>query len=473
MEGQKKYFVYVITLVATLGGLLFGYDTAVISGTVGALEQFFISPLQMEETATNSTLGFLISSALIGCIVGGFLGGPISSRMGRKNGLIFAASLFLVSALGSSMPELFFAPIGSGDHTFMNHFVFYRVLGGIGVGLASMLSPMYIAEIAPPSIRGKLVSWNQFAIVTGILIVYFVNYFIANQGDDTWLHSIGWRWMFASEIVPASLFLFFLLFVPESPRFLAMKNKKSEAFSILQKINGTEQAKLIIEEINNSLHAPKGNGKLFSFGFTVIIIGLSLSILQQFLGINVVLYYAPEIFKSMGAKNNAAFLQTVIVGAINFIFTIVAIYSVDKYGRKPLQIIGALGMGIFMFGLGFSLFFEQKGIGTLIFMLGFVACFALSWGPVVWVLLSEIFPNRIRAKALAIAVAVQWIANFVVSATFPIMKNSTWLNEQFNGGFAFWVYGTIGFIAALFMWKVVPETKGKTLEELEILWENK
>jgi MFS transporter, SP family, xylose:H+ symportor len=473
MEGQNKFFVYGLTLVATLGGLLFGYDTAVISGTVGALEQFFISPLQLEETATNSSLGFLISSALIGCIIGGFLGGPISSRMGRKNGLLLAALLFLISALGSSMPEIFFAPIGSGDHAYMNHFVFYRILGGIGVGLASMLSPMYIAEIAPPSIRGKLVSWNQFAIVTGILVVYFVNYFIANQGDDSWLNSIGWRYMFASEIVPATLFLFFLLWVPESPRYLMMNNREEEAFAVLQKINGKDQATTIVQEIKESLHAPKGNGNLFSFGFTVILIGLSLSIFQQFLGINVVLYYAPEIFKSMGSENNAAFLQTVIVGAINFIFTIIAIYSVDKYGRKPLQIIGALGMGVFMFGLGTSLYLEQKGMGTLLFMLGFVGCFALSWGPVVWVLLSEIFPNRIRAKAMAIAVAIQWIANFIVSATFPIMKNSTWLNEQFHGGFAFWVYGTIGFLAALFMWKVVPETKGKSLEELEMLWEKK
>lgn len=461
-------YVMGLTLVATLGGLLFGYDTAVISGTVGSLKSFFIDPVGLGETAANSMLGRVVSSALIGCIIGGLSGGYISLKLGRKNGLILAALLFLVSAIGSAMPEMFFRPIGQGDHTFVNHFIIYRIIGGIGVGLASMLSPMYIAEVAPAKIRGKLVSWNQFAIIFGMLIVYFVNYAIALQGDDSWLNQIGWRWMFASEILPALLFLGLLFFVPESPRYMVLQNKPDKALHVLTKINGTAKAVEVLEEIKSTIVSK--SGKLFSFGFLIIIIGILLSAFQQFIGINVVLYYAPEIFKTMGSGTNTALLQTIIVGVINLSFTVLAIVSVDKFGRKPLQIIGAAGMAIFMFALGFAFFFNQLGMAALIFMLGYVACFAMSWGPVTWVLLSEIFPNRIRGRAMAVAVAAQWISNYLISWTFPMMNNSSFLTEHFNHGFAYWIYGIMGLLAAWFMWKVVPETKGKTLEEMEKLW---
>lgn len=468
-ESGSKGFVIGITLVATLGGLLFGYDTAVISGTVGSLENFFISPLGLEETAANSQLGFVVSSALIGCIIGGLSGGLISLKVGRKNGLVIAAVLFLISALGSAMPEMFFAKIGEGDHTYMTQFIIYRIIGGIGVGLASMLSPMYIAEIAPANIRGKLVSFNQFAIVFGMLIVYFVNYYIAGQGDDSWLNDIGWRWMFASETIPAVLFLIFLFFVPKTPRYLALKGDEAGALDILTKVSGAEKAKQQLSDIHKSF--TQHSGSILSFGMLVIVIGLLLSAFQQFVGINVVLYYAPEIFKSMGSGTDTALLQTIIVGGINMAFTVLAILTVDKFGRKPLQIIGALGMAIFMFALGFTFYFESVGFGALICMLGYVACFAMSWGPVVWVLLSEIFPNKIRGRAMAFAVAIQWISNYLVSWSFPMMDKSTFLNDMFHHGFAYWVYGVMGILAALFMWKYVPETKGKTLEEMEHLWE--
>lgn len=464
----SKSFVIGITLVATLGGLLFGYDTAVISGTVGSLEDFFILPMGLAETAANSQLGFLVSSALIGCIIGGISGGLISKMVGRRNGLMIAAVLFLISAIGSSVPELFFQKIGSGDHTFIYHFVFYRIIGGIGVGLASMLSPMYIAEIAPANIRGKLVSFNQLAIVLGMLIVYFVNYYISSQGDDGWLNRVGWRWMFASEIIPAVLFLVFLFFVPKTPRYLALKGDDEGAMAILTKVSGSVNAKIQFKEIKGSL--TQHSGKLMSFGVLVIVIGLLLSAFQQFVGINVVLYYAPEIFKSMGSGTDSALLQTIIVGFINLAFTVIAIVSVDRFGRKPLQIIGALGMSLFMFGLGFTFYFESVGVGALIFMLGYVACFAMSWGPVTWVLLSEIFPNNIRGKAMAIAVAAQWISNYLVSWTFPMMDKSTFLTDMFHHGFSYWIYGLMGLLAAFFMWKYVPETKGKSLEEMEKLW---
>ncbi len=466
---NNKNYLTKITLIATLGGLLFGYDTAVISGTVGALKAFFIVPQGLSELAANSLLGFTVSSALIGCIIGGLTGGLIAKHFGRKKGMIFAALLFLVSAIGSSVPEIGFAKIGSGSHIHLTQFLIYRVIGGIGVGLASMLSPMYIAEMAPAEKRGGLVSWNQFAIIFGMLIVYFVNYTIATQGDDSWLNSVGWRWMFASESIPAILFLILLNFAPESPRWLVLNNKESAGMQILEKINGAVKAKEIMHDIKNSIEHHV-SAKLLSFGVLLIVIGVLLSVFQQFVGINVVLYYAPEIFRTMGSGTDAALLQTIIVGIINLSFTVVAIKTVDKFGRKPLQIIGALAMAVSMFALGFAFYFERVGTGALIFMLTYVAAFALSWGPVTWVLLAEIFPNKIRGKALAIAVAAQWVANYIVSWTFPMMNDSTYLSNTFNHGFAYWVYGVMGVLAAIFVRKWVPETKGKTLEELELLW---
>lgn len=470
-NGFNKLHVLLPTLVATLGGFLFGYDTAVISGTVGSLNQFFIIPMGLPETTANSLLGFVVSSALIGCIVGGLIGGIVSQRIGRKRGLMLAAALFFISALGSALPEMGFRAIGEGDHTFVWHFVFYRFIGGIGVGLASMLSPMYIAEIAPAKIRGRLVSFNQFAIIFGMLVVYFVNYGIALQGNEAWLNTTGWRWMFASELIPATIFLVLLYFVPETPRYLVIKGKDDKALEILEKINEKPKAREILDEIKNTIVSH--SGKIFSYGTAIIVVGILLSVFQQFVGINVVLYYAPLIFANMGHTTDSALLQTIIVGFINLTFTVVAILSVDKIGRKPLMIIGAAGMAFFMFALGFAFYFQALGLGALIFMLGYVAFFAVSWGPVVWVLLSEIFPNSIRGTAMAIAVAAQWIANFLVSWTFPIMDKSTFLVEQFNNGFAYWIYGVMGLLAAVFVWKFVPETKGKTLEEMEELFRKK
>jgi SP family xylose:H+ symportor-like MFS transporter len=471
METTNFGYLLKLTLVATFGGLLFGYDTAVISGTVSSLESFFVLPFGLDEMETNARLGFVVSSALIGCIIGGILSGIISKKLGRRNGLILAASLFLISALGSAMPEMFVKPIGEADHTFMYLFVVYRIIGGVGVGLASMLSPLYIAEIAPAKSRGKLVSMNQFAIIFGMLVVYFVNYYISKQGDDSWLNTVGWRWMFGSEVIPASLFLVMLFFVPDTPRSLVLKSQPEKALEVLIKVNGIEEGKKILADIQNTVVSH--SGKLFSFGVTVVVIGVFLSVFQQFVGINVVLYYAPEIFKSMGSGTDTALLQTIIVGAVNLLFTVLAILTVDKFGRKPLMIIGALGMAISMFALGTTFFMESVGMGALVFMLIYVASFAMSWGPVCWVLLSEIFPNKIRGRALAVAVAAQWISNYLVSWTFPMMDKNSYLLAQFNHGFAYWIYGLMGLLAMWFVWKFVPETKGKTLEEMDVLWNKK
>lgn len=438
-------YIFSITLVATLGGLLFGYDTAVISGTVESLNTVFVAPQNLSESAANSLLGFCVASALIGCIIGGALGGYCSNRFGRRDSLKIAAVLFFISGVGSAWPELGFTSINP-DNTvpiylagYVPEFVIYRIIGGIGVGLASMLSPMYIAELAPAHIRGKLVSFNQFAIIFGQLLVYCVNYFIARSGDASWLMSRG---------------------------------KQEQAESILRKIMGNTLATQAVQEIKHSLdHGRKTGGRLLMFGVGVIVIGVMLSIFQQFVGINVVLYYAPEVFKTLGASTDIALLQTIIVGVINLTFTVLAIMTVDKFGRKPLQIIGALGMAIGMFSLGTAFYTQASGIVALLSMLFYVAAFAMSWGPVCWVLLSEIFPNAIRGKALAIAVAAQWLANYFVSWTFPMMDKNSWLVAHFHNGFSYWIYGCMGVLAALFMWKFVPETKGKTLEELEALWE--
>jgi len=470
-------YVVLLTLIATLGGLLFGYDTAVINGAVSSLKAYFIDPRfadlanPAQANAASSLLGFVVSSALIGCIIGGLIGGWVSTNVGRKRGLIIAALLFLISALGASAPEFPFAPIGHGGPGYMANFVFYRILGGIGVGLASMLSPMYIAEIAPPKVRGNLVAWNQFAIIFGMLVIYFVNFGISKSGSgDLWLNSIGWRYMFLSGAIPAALFLILLFIVPETPRFLMLKGDESGARAVLAKLAPPQEAEREISEIRASL-SEHHSGKLFSFGVLLVFIGVMLSVFQQFVGINVVLYYATDIFKGMGLTTNASLFQTIIVGAVNLIFTIVAILSVDHFGRRPLQIIGALVMAVSMIALGTDFWLGGKGVIALACMLVYTAGFAVSWGPVTWVLLSEIFPNQIRGKAMAVAVAAQWIANYLVSWTFPILDNNPSLVEHFKHGFAYWIYGVMGVLAAIFMWRVVPETKGRSLEEMEAIWQ--
>ena len=274
--------------------------------------------------------------------------------------------------------------------------------------------------------------------------------------------------MFASETIPAAMFLFLLFFVPDTPRSLVLRSKAEKALSVLKSVNGSIEAKRILSEIQNTVR--RRDGKLFSYGVPVIVIGILLSVFQQFVGINVVLYYAPEIFKSMGSGTNTALLQTIIVGGVNLVFTVLAIMTVDKFGRKPLMILGALGMAIAMISLGIAFFTNSIGLVALLCMLLYVACFAMSWGPVVWVLLSEIFPNKIRAKAMAVAVAVQWVSNYLVSWTFPILDKNSYLLEKFNHGFAYWIYGLMAIVAALIVWKYVPETKKKSLEDIEKLW---
>jgi len=347
-------------------------------------------------------------------------------------------------------------------------FIVYRIMAGVGVGLASMLSPLYIAEIAPPAQRGRLVTYQQIAIVFGMVVVYFVNWAIAAQGDDAWVLSTGWRYMLASCAVPAGLFLLLLLAVPETPRWLVMRGRTDEAHQVLRRLTSDSEARVVLSDIEGSLKAT--TGRLFAFGGLVIFVGIMLSVFQQLVGINAVLYYAPLMFQNMGASTDSALLQTIIVGVANVAFTIVALVTVDHWGRKPLLILGALMMAVSMITLGFLFSSGHVGMAALVAVVIYIGGFALSWGPVVWVLLSEIFPNSIKSKAMAIAVAAQWIANLFVSWTFKILDGNSVLNSLFNHGFAYWIYGLMSILAALFVYRYVPETKGRTLEAIQHLW---
>lgn len=473
--------VVALTFVATLGGLLFGYDTAVISGAVSSIDAYFIHPLGWSETAASTLSGWTISSALVGCVIGALLAGWLSTAFGRRGGLLIASLLFLLGSLGSAVPELGLGAIGHMGPAALVPFVIYRIVGGIGVGLASMLSPLYIAEISPSAIRGRLISFNQLAIVGGMLLVYFVNWFIASQGNDLWVHTVGWRWMLASEAIPAAVFFLLLLLVPDTPRWLVLRGRSEEALGQLRKLTDEADARGIVADIERTLAVRSGD--LFSFGALVIVVGILMSVFQQLVGINAVLYYAPQMFSNMGASTNSALLQTIVVGAANMLFTIIAILTVDRLGRRPLLIIGALIMAASMISLG-SLF-DARAVGVdvtpgagassgtllaLIAVVTYIAGFALSWGPVTWVLLAEMFPNSIKGKAMAVAVAAQWIANLLVSWTFKVLDGSTALNSLFNHGFAYWLYGAMSLIAALFVIRYVPETKGRTLEAIQDLW---
>ena len=472
MEKNSGWLITGLTFVATLGGLLFGYDTAVISGAVSSLDANFIEPLHLSETARGSLSGWTISSALFGCIIGAGVAGWLAKAVGRRGGLIVAAVLFVLSALGSAYPEFGLGPIGGMGPRALTPFILYRILCGVGVGIASMLSPLYIAEISPSRIRGRLVSFNQLSIVLGMAVVYFVNWTIQAQGNEAWLHTTGWRLMLLSEAVPALLFLVLLSFVPDTPRWFVMKGRSPEALAVLTRLVGQREAQTTVKEIEASLaaHARAGKTPLFAFGTLVIVAGILLSVFQQFVGINAVLYYAPLMFQNLGASTDTAYWQTLIVGITNVLFTVVAIVTVDRLGRKPLLIIGGIVMGIAMITLGFQFRANAVGTGPLIAAMTYIAGFALSWGPVTWVLLSEMFPNAIKNKAMAIAVAAQWIANLFVSWSFKVLIGNSVLNALFNHGFPYWIYGAMSFLAAAFVWFYVPETRGRTLEEIQHLW---
>ena len=474
--GSKAYLIRIV-MVAVLGGLLFGYDTAVISGAEKGLQAFFMGATDF--TYTDFWHGFTSSSALIGCIIGSALSGVLASNWGRKRTLIFAGVMFFVSAWGSMCPETMVLPEGKPNLTLLIVFNIYRVIGGVGVGLASAVCPMYIGEIAPSNIRGMLVSWNQFAIIFGQLVVYFVNFFILgdhiapaiqsigngmneilNGGEAAWAIETGWRYMFGSEMVPAGLFAVLICFVPETPRYLAMVGQDDKALHVLAKINGSVEAQNILSEIKKTV--TEKTEKLMTYGFLCIFVGVMLSVFQQAVGINAVLYYAPRIYEAMGFDN--PMVLTVFNGIVNLGFTCVAIFTVEKLGRKPLLIVGSLGMALGAIGVAITFGNPSMQLFCMVSIMVYSASFMFSWGPICWVLIAEVFPNTIRGAAVAIAVAFQWIFNWIVSTSFVPLANSM------GYWFTYGLYGVICIIAAIFVWKLVPETKGKTLEDMTKLW---
>ncbi|HIQ22409.1 MAG TPA: MFS transporter [Planctomycetes bacterium] len=451
VQPRRRSVGYVLLLasVAALGGLLFGYDTAVIAGAIDYLEiHFRLGP---------GGKGWAVSNVLVGCMFGAALAGTFSDGLGRKKALLLAAGLFAVSAVGSAVPRN------------LTELVAARFVGGFGVGIASMLSPLYIAEVSPAHLRGRLVSLNQITIITGMVVVSVVNWWIARTAhDEAWNVATGWRWMFASETLPAVLFLICLLFVPESPWWLVKQGRPSEALAILTRTGGRDRAEWELEQIREAVAHERGSlGELSAPGMRMaLVVAVVLAVLQQVTGINAVLYYAPTIFKASGTGVTAtqALLQTAALQVVNLAFTLVAIRVVDRAGRRPLLLATSVAMGtsLALLGAGFALKLAPGWI--FLFTLGYVASFAIAMGPVVWVVLAEIFPTRIRGRAMSVAVVALWIACFAVSQSVP------WMFKRLGEPITFWSYGLMCLVAFVFVLRYVPETKGKTLEQIEQTW---
>jgi sugar porter (SP) family MFS transporter len=452
----NRQFILGITMVSAMGGLLFGYDWVVIGGAKPFYERFF--------DITNSPFlqGWAMSSALVGCLFGAIISGYLTDRFGRKIPLIAAAGLFTISA------------IGTGAISQLTPFIVYRLIGGLGIGLASAISPMYIAEISPATMRGRLVSTNQLTIVIGILAAQIINYLIAEKVSEratdieivqSWNGQMGWRWMFWAETAPAFAFFVLAFFIPESPRFLTKSGKSEAAFSILKKIGGHDYAIQEQKEIGGTLHGTdsKIDWKALKSKKVrpVLVLGIVLAVFQQWCGINVIFNYAEEIFTSAGYSVGDMLFNIVITGTVNLIFTLLAMRMVDSWGRRKLMLLGSIGLAIIYFMLGTSYFFEIKGMAILVLVMLAIATYAMTLAPIIWVVLSEIFPNKIRGAAMAIATTALWSACFVLTYTFPI------LNKLLHASGTFWLYGVICFFGFLFILKKLPETKRKSLEEIE------
>lgn len=456
MKKFNKSYILGISMVSALGGLLFGYDWVVIGGAKPFYERFF-------EIAGSPTLqAWAMSSALIGCIVGAVVSGVVSDKFGRKWPLLLSALLFTIASIGTGAANTYFI------------FIVFRLIGGVGIGLASALSPMYIAEVAPSAMRGRFVSLNQMTIVIGILAAQLVNMLIAEAvpvgaTDEfiqaSWNGQIGWRWMFYACAVPSAIFLIFALVLPESPRWLVKAGKPDKAFPTLQKIGGEEYAREEIGNIQATLNdvSEKVDYKaLFNPKFrNVLIIGIVIAVFQQWCGINTVFNYAEEIFTAAGYGVSDTLFNIVITGSVNLIFTLVAMFTVDRWGRKKLMVLGSIGLGITYLLLGSAFFFELKGIAVLSLVIIAIAIYAMSLAPITWVILSEIFPNRIRGAAMALATFALWVACFILTYTFPL------LNASLGAAGTFWVYAGICLAGFVFILSRIPETKGKSLEDIE------
>jgi MFS transporter, SP family, arabinose:H+ symporter len=437
----KFNYVYIlrISLVAALGGLLFGFDTAIISGAIESIEKYFqLNDLQ---------LGFAVSSILIGCGIGAIIAGKLCDAYGRKNVLFLCGVLFALTG------------IGTGLATNLPLFILFRIAGGLAVGAAAMAAPMYIAETVPAQYRGRLVALYQLAIVLGILLAYLSNYVLSNDAVN------GWRWMFASQALPSLIFIFCLFFVPESPRWLMRRGKEAVAINMLNKIGGVAYAAEEGDQIKHSFfteHQEKMGDLLLPRFRKVLLMGIVIAIFQQITGINAILYYAPEIFKQTGVDTGNALIQTIAIGVVMFVFTFVAIWLVDKIGRKSLLFWGSFLMGVSLTGVALCFHFRYfDNYLVLILILLYIAAFSASLGAVTWVVLSEIFPNSIRSIALSVSTFILWLADFAASLFFPIA------NKRLGGAVTLFIFAALCFLYVVYIKLKVPETKGKTLEELE------
>ena len=435
---NRKY-IYIISAIAALGGLLFGFDLVIISGTVQFFSDFF--------HLTELEKGWAVGCINLGCAIGALAAGKLSDTLGRKKLLMLCALLFAITGFGTGWAPSF------------TSFIIFRMIGGIAVGAAALVCPMYIAEIAPAPLRGRLVTFYQLAITTGILLAYLSNYSLLNTGEN------NWRWMFSSQSAPALLFFFGLFLVAESPRWLIRKMRDKEAEVVLARIGGSAYAHEEGDAIRKSFaHEVKENFRdlFMKKMMLVVLIGVMIAIFSQAGGQNSLFSYAPEIFKQAGMGEDSAFLQSVILGLINFIFTFVAIATIDKVGRRKLLLVGSALLCVDALALAAAFYFQLDGVWILAFVLGFIAIYAATLGPVTWVALSEIFPNRIRGYALSIATLALWIANFITTASFPVMK------ANFGLPITFAIHAAICFIYLVFIFFKVPETKGKSLEEIEL-----
>jgi len=448
-------YIWTISFVAALGGLLFGYDWVVIGGAKPFYEVYF-------GLTSEALIGWANSCALLGCFAGSLLAGPAADKLGRKNLLVISALLFAVSSILTGWAHSFDA------------FIVWRMTGGVAIGLASNVSPMYIAEISPARLRGRLVSLNQLAIVIGILAAQLVNWRIAERVPaeahqlvlaTSWNVQYGWRWMFTAVAVPSVLFLCSAPFIPESPRWLTARANPHAALDVLSRIGGQRYAQLELSSIQNSLAAPHESSGwrelLSSPGRKLVAIGAELAVLQQWSGINILFNYAQEVYRSAGYGVSEILFNIVITGTINFVFTIVAMLLVDRFGRRRLMMIGCIAIGVSHLAACVAYRLQAQGTWVLVLTLCAIACYAMSLAPVTWVLITEIFPNRMRASAVSVSVAVLWAASFMLTYTFPL------LNQSLGTSGAFLIYAGICFAGAVFVSATVRETKGRSLESLE------
>ncbi len=459
MKNINYSYLVLVSLVSAMGGLLFGYDWVVIGGAKPFYEPFF------GITGSPGMQGWAMGSALVGCLAGALLAGLFSDRYGRKKMLIAAAALFIIAAVGTGAAGNF------------SVFVIFRILGGFGIGIASNLSPMYIAEISPSNLRGRFVSINQLTIVLGILAAQICNWLIAQpvaEGAtmeairESWNGQMGWRWMFWAGNVPALLFFIFAFMIPESPRWLAVQGRHDKATGILSKIGGKEYADREYAEVRAMLETDRPETGKSAFRLllkpsmrNVLTIGIVLAVFQQWSGTNVIFNYAQEIFAAAGYGVSAIMMNIVITGLTNVVFTFVAIFTVDRIGRRPLLLIGSAGLALIYLLMGGAYWFHLSGMALLVIVVLAIACYAMSLAPVMWVVVSEIFPNAVRGAAMAVATFFLWTACFILTYTFPL------LNNALGAAGTFWVYGAVCLLGFLFIWKRVPETKNKSLEEIE------